>query len=123
MVPEFAVGQKPWGEFVTGGSPNSTVQSLALRIFQAQLDCIFELHAVWLPRELNSRTDYLSLVSELLHNNYLLRPELFQQLDSAWGPRSVDRHRSLFRGSVLYPPRVDGRCGLPLADASTGDSP
>jgi len=147
------------------------------------------------------------------HHEYRLRPELFQQLDSAWGPHSVDRfacvatrqlprfcshyfhpeaewvdafsaswrgeknwlfppatpaaiartvehlcahaahgtlvvplapwspwravlrprrlgppsqclilparYRSLFRRSVLYALRVDGRRGLPLADAST----
>lgn len=228
VVPEFAVGRKHWGEFVTGGSPNPALQSIALRIFQAQLDGNFELQAVWLPRELNLRADYLSRVSEMRHHDYRIRPELFQRLDSAWGPHSVDRfacvatrqlprfcshyfhpeaewvdafstswrgetnwlfppatpaaiartvehlcaheahgtliaplapwspwravlrprdvwapfvvqarrlgppsqclilparYRSLFRGSVLYALRVDGRHGVPLADAAAWDSP
>ncbi len=46
VVPDFAIGGKQWGEFVTGGSPNPDLQSLALRLFQAQLDGVFVLQAV-----------------------------------------------------------------------------
>jgi hypothetical protein len=91
VVPEFAVGGKQWGEFVTGGSPNPDLQSLALRLFQAQLDGDFVLQAVWLPRALNVRADYLSRVSEMRHHDYQLLPELFRSLDADWGPHSVDR--------------------------------
>lgn len=91
VVPDFAVGGKRLGEFVTGGSSNPGLQALALRLFQAQLDGNFELQAVWLPRELNGRADYLSRVSEMRHHDYQLLPDIFGSLDSAWGPHTVDR--------------------------------
>jgi len=91
IVPPFAVGGKQVGEFVSGGSPNSALQDLALRLFQAQLDGGFELQAVWIPRELNLRADYLSHVADMRHHDYRLRPELFRRLDAEWGPHTVDR--------------------------------
>lgn len=91
IVPAFAVGGKQWGEFVTGGSPNPDLQDLALRLFQAQLDGCFELQAVWIPRALNTRADYLSRVSEMRHHDYRVHPEIFRCLDADWGPHSVDR--------------------------------
>ncbi len=45
VVPECAVGSKRWGEYVTGGSPNPALQSLALWLFHSQLDGGFELQA------------------------------------------------------------------------------
>jgi len=94
VVPEFAIGGKHWGEYVTGGSPNDELQSLALDMFQAQLDKGFELQAVWLPRALNARADYLSRVSEMRHHDYRLRPDVFRRVDAAWGPHTVDRFAS-----------------------------
>jgi hypothetical protein len=90
VVPEFAVGGKRWGEYVTGGSPNPALQSLALQLFQSQLDGEFELQAAWLPREQNVRADYLSRVSETRHHDYSLLRPIFRQLDDAWGPHSID---------------------------------
>lgn len=91
VVPEFAVGGKRWGEYVSGGSPNAELQELALQLFQSQLDEGFELQAVWLPREQDTRADYLSHVSEMRHHDYRLRPALFHQLNALWGPHTVDR--------------------------------
>jgi hypothetical protein len=91
VVPEFAVGSKRWGEYVTGGSPNPALQSLALRLCHSQLDGGFLLQAAWLPREQNVRADYLSRVSEMRHHDYSLLRPIFRQLDDAWGPHSIDR--------------------------------
>lgn len=91
VVPEFSVGGKRWGEYVSGGSPNAKLQMLALQLFQAQLSEGFELQAVWLPREQNVRADYLSHVSEMRHHDYQLHQTLFLQLDQEWGPHTVDR--------------------------------
>jgi hypothetical protein len=63
VVPSFAVGGKAWGEFVSGGSPDPALQRLAVEIFDAQLRHGFTIQAVWRPRELNARADYLSQVS------------------------------------------------------------
>ena len=91
VVPDFAVGGKRWGEYVSGGSHNAELQELALQLFQSQLDEGFELQAVWLPREQNTRADYLSHVSEMRHHDYHLRPAHFRHLDALWGPHTADR--------------------------------
>lgn len=94
IVPAFATGGRQWGDYVSGGSPNPALQALALKLFQSQLDGGFSLQAVWLPRELNTRADYLSRVSEMRHHDYRLRPQIFRLLDEAWGPHSIDRFAS-----------------------------
>jgi hypothetical protein len=66
VVPSFAVGDKAWGEFVSGGSPDPALQRLTVEIFDAQLRHGFTIQAVWRPRELNVRADYLSRVSAML---------------------------------------------------------
>lgn len=81
VVPSFAVGNRQWGEFVTGGSPNQALQALACELFQLQLDGGFELQAVWLPREQNLRADYLSRVSEMRHHDYRIRTAVFHELN------------------------------------------
>ena len=53
IVPSFAVGGKQWGEFVTGGSPNPTLQLYAARIFDLGIRYGFELVFEWRPREQN----------------------------------------------------------------------
>jgi hypothetical protein len=95
VVPSFAVGNRQWGEFVTGGSPNQALQALACELFQLQLDGGFELQAVWLPREQNLRADYLSRVSEMRHHDYRIRTAVFHELNGLWGPFSIDRFASV----------------------------
>ncbi len=50
-----------------------------------------EKQAIWLPREQNTRADYLSHASEMRHHDYRLRPDLFRRVDAEWGPHSIDR--------------------------------
>ena len=95
VVPESAIGGLVWGEYVTGGSPNPELQRLALQLFEAQLSGGFVLQAVWRPRELNVRADYLSRVAAMLHHAYRLRPSLFHWLDERWGPHTIDRFASI----------------------------
>ncbi len=54
VVPNFATGNKRWGEFVTGGSPNPALQSMACELFQLQLDNGFDLRRFG-PRESSTR--------------------------------------------------------------------
>lgn len=91
VVPPFAVGDKAWGEYVSGGSPDPELQAMALKLFDLQLEEGFSLQAVWQPRECNLRADFLSRASELPSHDYSLLPEIFQWLDELWGPHSVDR--------------------------------
>lgn len=91
VVPPFAVGGKAWGEYVSGGSPDPALQHLALQAFDAQLAHGFSLQAVWVPRDLNVRADFLSHAAEYPDHGYSLHQALFQLLDEEWGPHTVDR--------------------------------
>jgi len=110
IVPEAAVGGKRLGEFVSGGSANPGLQALALQLLQAQIDGGFELQAVWLPRELNTRADYLSRVSAMHHHDYSLRAEYFRRLDAAWGPHTIDRFASIDNRQPLAAPHTGRFC-------------
>ena len=67
------------------------LQALAVAYLNAPIDGGYRLTFECLPRELNVRADYLSLVSALRHCDYRLRAELFHALDAWWGPHSIDR--------------------------------
>ena len=97
ITPAFARGGRPWGEYVSGGSPNPDLQRLALHLHDMQLDHGFTLVPVWRPRAENVRADFLSRVSTLQLHDYQLREDLFLALDAEWGPHTIDRcatHRS-----------------------------
>ena len=91
VVPAFARGGRPWGEFVSGGSPNPALQRLALSLHDMQEQGDFTLVPVWRPRTENVRADFLSRVSNLQLHDYRLRADLFRWLDAAWGPHTIDR--------------------------------
>jgi hypothetical protein len=110
VVPEAAIGGLPWGEYVTGGSPHPELQRLALQLFSAQLEGGFTLQAVWRPRELNVRADYLSRVATMLHHEYCLLPALFRWLDDCWGPHTIDRFASIDTRQPLAPPHTGRFC-------------
>ena len=94
LVPPFAVGGKRLSELVSGGSPNPSLQALAVALLDAQIDGGFLLAFEWVPREQNVRADYLSHVSAMRHPGYRLRTELFHALDERRGPDSIDRFAS-----------------------------
>ena len=110
VVPEAAIGGRQWGEYVTGGSPHPELQRLALQLFSAQLAGGFTLQAVWQPRELNIRADYLSRVATMLHHEYRLLPALFRWLDERWGPHTIDRFASVDTLQPLAPPHTGRFC-------------
>ena len=103
LVPSYAVGGKRFGGFVSGGSPNPSLQALAVALLDAQIDDEFLLtfggcHARLARHrhEQNVRADYLSLagVPAMRHHCYRLRAELVHALDERWGPHSIDRFTS-----------------------------
>ena len=108
VIPAFAQGGRAWGEYVHGGSPVPEIQRLALQIFQAQLEHGFQLQAIWQPRELNVRADFLSRAFERTQHAYRLLPSLFRWLDERWGPHSIDRFACPSTCQPLAPP-FEGR--------------
>ena len=94
IVPSANVGNKQWGEWVSGGSPNPDLQQWALAICDAEIQYDFKLVPVWRPREENVQADWLSHTSEMRLHDYTVRDSVFQMLDYLWGPHSIDRFAS-----------------------------
>ena len=90
--------------------PRPELQRLALQLFQAQLAGRFSLQAVWQPRELNVRADYLSRVAAMLHHAYRLRKALFRWLDDRWGAHTIDHFVSVETYQPLAPPFMGRFC-------------
>jgi hypothetical protein len=89
--PGVRLGGRPWGDFVSGGSPQPELQRLAIAIADLQEQEGFSLLPVWRPQEENVRADFLSRVSLLQLHDYRLRPAYFGLLDARWGQHSIDR--------------------------------
>jgi len=74
---------------VSVGSPKQHLQCLALDIFQLCLVNDIQIDAQWIPRDANVRACLLSRFVD--KDGWSLKCEIFAQLDSRWGPHSVDR--------------------------------
>ncbi len=112
VVPAFARGGRRWGEYVSGGSPNPELQRMALELHDLQETMGFVLIPVWRPRTMNVRADFLSRVTVLQLHDYRLKPEVFRELDSAWGPHSIDRFSTKESCQALQPPYEGRFCAL-----------
>ena len=65
---------------------------LALDIFQLCLVNDIQIDAQWIRRDANVRANLLSRFVN--KDDWSLNCEIFAQLDSRWGPHSVDRFAS-----------------------------
>ena len=77
---------------VSVGSPKQHLQCLALDIFQLCLVNDIQIDAQWIPRDANVRAHLLSRFVD--KDDWSLNCKIFAQLDSRWGPHSVDRFAS-----------------------------
>ena len=99
------------------GSKNLQLHAIALKVFALSVQYQIRLEPEWIPRELNERADYLSRIVN--HDDWLLNPGVFNQLDAIWGPHTVD-HFASFHNCQL--PRFNSRCwnlGAEAVDAFT----
>ena len=71
------------------GSPKTELQNIALDIFQFCLENSIQVKVIWIPRAFNSAADHLSKFTDL--DDWEIMPEIFEYLDSLWGPFSIDR--------------------------------
>ena len=110
VVPPAAVGNKQWGEWVSGGSPNPDLQRWALQICDAEVRHGFKLVVTWRPRAENVRADWLSHTSEMCHHDYSVKASAFLHIDQRWGPHSIDRFATLDNVQPLAPPNSGRYC-------------
>jgi len=82
------------------GSPKQHLQCLALDIFQLCLVNDIQIDAQWIPRDANVRADLLSRFVDQDAHDWSLNCEIFAQLDSRWGPLSVDRFASHYNAQL-----------------------
>ncbi len=92
--------RKPW------------LHAIALKVFSLSVQYLIRLEPEWIPRELNERADYLSRIVD--HDDWLLDPAVFAQLDAVWGPHTVDRFASFHNHQL---PRFNSRCWNPGSEA------
>ena len=71
------------------GSRKPILQEEALAIFVTCVNHHIRLEPEWIPREANEFADYLSKLVD--YDDWMLNPTVFKELDSRWGPHTIDR--------------------------------
>ena len=94
------------------GSKKSGLHATAVKVFSLSVQHHIRLEPEWIPRHLNERADYLSRIVD--YDDWQLNPDIFADLDVAWGPHSVDRFASFHNYQV---PRYNSRCWNPGSEA------
>jgi len=95
---KFLTDNENASRIVSVGSPKQHLQCLALDIFQLCLVNDILIDAQWIPRDASVRADLLSRFVD--QDDWSLNCEIFAQLDSRWGPLSVDRFASHYNAQL-----------------------
>ena len=80
------------------GSKKPLLQKESLKIFQVSLVHQIKLEPEWVPREDNQLADYWSKVID--HDDLMVHPDVFAQLDLIWGRHTVDRFSNGYNRQV-----------------------
>ena len=71
------------------GSRKPILHEEAMAILSICLHQHIWLEPEWIPREENEFADYLSRIGDV--DDWMLNPEVFQELDTRWSPHAIDR--------------------------------
>ena len=85
---------------------------MALKVFSLSVQNNIRLEPKWIPHDLNERADYLSHIVD--HDDWLLNPVVFADIDCLWGPHTVNHFASYFNNQT---PRFNSRCWTPGSEA------
>ena len=97
---------------VLHGSKKPALQQEALAIFDASVRSRIRLEPEWIPREGNQLADYISRIVD--YDDWMLNPVVFRELDSRWGPHTIDRFANWYNNQL---PRFNARYWCPGAEA------
>ena len=101
------------------GSKKPKLQTEALRIFRIAVKHSIRLEPEWIPREKNQVADYLSHLID--YDDWGLNQEIFDIIDDAWGPHTVDRFANEYNAKLVrYNSRYWAK-GTEAVDAFTVD--
>ena len=91
---------------VLNGSKMLVLQKLALEVFQMCVVHNITIEPEWIPSHYISKTVH--------YDDWMLHPVIFAQLDSLWGPHSVDRFANLHNRQIE---RFNSRFWTPETEA------
>jgi hypothetical protein len=99
---------------IFGGSKKDDLQELVVWIYNLAEIYNFGIHAIWIPRHMNERSDFNSHLNEYDHYDFSLKIDVFQYVESCFGPHSVDRFASAMSTQLF---RFNTKYYSPLAEA------
>ena len=94
------------------GSRQQHLQKIAMEVFSLAIQNHILIEPEWIPRELNKKADCLSRIID--YDDWMLNPVVFEQLDSLWGPHTIDRFAT---NSNAQLPRFNSRYWCPGTEA------
>ena len=94
------------------GSRKPILQGEALAIFSTGVNNQIRLEPEWIPREENEFANYLSRIVN--HDDWMLNPVVFQDLDVMWGPHTIDRFADVHNRQLE---RFDSQYWNPCSEA------
>ena len=86
------------------------LQDIATSIYRFCLEQNMSLKVQWIYRDLNIRADYLCDITDKY--DWGIAIKIFNELDRAWGPHTIDRFTSDYNKKTL---RYNSRCWNPGA--------
>ena len=97
---------------VLNGSKNPALQQEALAIFDTSVKARIHVEPEWIPREENQIADYISRMVD--HDDWMLNPLVFGELNALWGPHTVDRFADGYNSQI---PHFNSRYWCPGSEA------
>jgi len=97
---------------VQHGSGKPALQAETLAIFSICMGNHIRMEPEWVPREQNQLADYYSRLVD--SDDYMLNPNIFDWLNSFWGPYTIDRFASAHNSQLV---RFNSRFWTPGSEA------
>ena len=83
---------------VLNGSKKPALQQEALAIFDTSVKARIHVEPEWIPREENQIADNISRMVD--HDDWMLNPLVFGELNALWGPHTVDRFADGYNSQI-----------------------
>ena len=74
------------------------LQKEALMVFAIATRNLIRIEPEWIPHTENQQADYLSRIQD--RDDWMIRPEVYGNIDSLWGPHDVDRFADNFNAQL-----------------------
>ena len=82
------------------GSKTAELREEAYAIFSISIVNRTQVEPEWIPHSRNKQADYVSRLVD--HDDWQLDPDIFVELDRAWGPHSVDKFARFYNTQATF---------------------